>query len=81
MLVVSRKTGERLLIGNEIVVTVLARRGSRIRLGIEAPPNVGVCREEVFLTTARVLSSAHHEAGPSPGLPPGPKSKRLRRKG
>ncbi len=81
MLVVSRKTGERLLIGNEIVVTVLARRGSRICLGIEAPQSVAVCREEVFLTTARVLSSARHETGFSPGLSPGPKSKRLRRKG
>ncbi len=46
MLVLSRKLGERILIGDNIVVQVLAVNGNRVRLGIEAPPSVGVWREE-----------------------------------
>lgn len=47
MLVLSRKKLERLLIGNDIVVTVVDVRGDKVRLGIEAPTNVPVHREEV----------------------------------
>jgi carbon storage regulator len=46
MLVLSRKVGEKIIIGDNIVVQVLAVNGNRIRLGIEAPPSVGVWREE-----------------------------------
>jgi len=49
MLVLSRKVGERLLIGETIVLTILEARGQRIRLGIEAPPEVPIWREEVSL--------------------------------
>jgi len=47
MLVLCRKAGENLVIGDEIVVSVLAIRGGRIRLGIDAPPSVHVRREEL----------------------------------
>ena len=47
MLVLSRKVGEKLLIGNNIVVTVLESKGRQIRLGIEAPPSVSVWRGEI----------------------------------
>jgi carbon storage regulator len=47
MLVLSRKVGERVLIGDGIVVQVLEARGRRIRLGIEAPSEVSICREEL----------------------------------
>ena len=48
MLVLSRKTGENLVIGDEIVVSVLAVRSGRISLGIVAPPSVRVRREELI---------------------------------
>lgn len=47
MLVLSRKAGERIVIGEEVTVTVLAVRGQQIRLGIEAPADVPIRREEL----------------------------------
>ena len=47
MLVLSRRIGERLVIDGRITVTVIDIRGGQIRLGIEAPKEVPVWREEV----------------------------------
>ena len=47
MLVLSRKAGERLVIGPNIVVTVLGIRGNVVKLGCEAPQSVPIHREEV----------------------------------
>lgn len=49
MLVLSRKTGERIQIGDEINVTVVEIRGSKVRLGFTAPNEVPIHREEVYL--------------------------------
>jgi carbon storage regulator len=48
MLVLSRRRDESIIIGNDIVVTVLETRGDKVRLGIEAPPDVTVHRIEVY---------------------------------
>ena len=48
MLVLSRKTDERIVIGNDIVITIVSIRGDKVRLGIEAPVEVHVHRQEVF---------------------------------
>jgi carbon storage regulator len=47
MLVLSRKLGEKIVIGNNIVVTVVKIDRNQIRIGIEAPPEVAVYREEI----------------------------------
>lgn len=47
MLVLSRKLGEKILIGDQIVVTVVKIDRNQIRLGIEAPADVAVYREEI----------------------------------
>jgi carbon storage regulator len=47
MLVLSRKPGESLVIGNGVVVTVLATAGDRVKIGIVAPGQVPVHRQEV----------------------------------
>jgi carbon storage regulator len=47
MLVLSRKETERIKLGNSIVLTVIRVSGDRVRLGIEAPPDVLVLREEL----------------------------------
>ena len=47
MLVLSRRIGERLVIDAKITITVIEVRGGQIRLGIEAPPEIPVWREEV----------------------------------
>ena len=48
MLVLTRKLGERLKIGHAITVTVIEIKNGQVRLGIEAPANVAVHREEVY---------------------------------
>lgn len=53
MLVLSRRPGESIVIGNDIVVTVLEVRGGQIRIGIDAPRNLQVHREEVYQEVCR----------------------------
>lgn len=48
MLILTRRVGESLMIGNDVTVTVLANKGNQIRIGIEAPKDVEVHREEIF---------------------------------
>lgn len=48
MLVLGRKQNERLIIDGKIVVTVVRASNGSVRLGIEAPPEVSVQREEIF---------------------------------
>ena len=47
MLVLSRREGERIRLGDSIVVTVVRVRGDRVRIGIEAPSEIRVLREEL----------------------------------
>ena len=47
MLVLTRKVGERILLGNQITVTLVKIQGNTVRLGIEAPPHMTVVREEL----------------------------------
>ena len=49
MLVLSRRLGETLIIGDEVKVTILGISGNQVRLGISAPKEVSVHREEVYL--------------------------------
>ena len=48
MLVLSRKKNERVIIGEDIEVTVIDVRGDRVKLGFRGPANVPIHREEVF---------------------------------
>ena len=50
MLILSRKVGESIKIGDGVTVTVLGKRGTQIRLGITAPEGVKVNREEIYLS-------------------------------
>ncbi len=47
MLVLSRKLGEKILIGDNVVLTVVKVDRNQVRIGIEAPPDVAVFREEI----------------------------------
>ncbi len=48
MLILTRRVGETIVINDNIRVTVLAAKGSQLRLGIDAPPEIEVHREEIF---------------------------------
>ncbi len=48
MLVLTRKVGQQIRIGDDIVIKVLRQEGGRIRLGISAPPEVAVRRDELM---------------------------------
>jgi carbon storage regulator len=52
MLILNRRVGETLRIGEEIAVTVLGIQGHQIRIGIQAPKSVPVYREEIYLRIA-----------------------------
>lgn len=54
MLVLSRKSGEKLLVGMGITITVLELQGNRVRLGIEAPAQVAILRAELTLPSPDV---------------------------
>ncbi len=57
MLILSRKLGERVVIGNSITVTILDIQGTRVRLGFAAPADVPIHREEICLHVPQVTAS------------------------
>lgn len=58
MLVLTRKLGEKIAIGNEIMVVVTEIHGTHVKIGVEAPKEISIYREEVLARTVRENRSA-----------------------
>ena len=65
MLILQRKTGESLLIGEDITVRVVSVDGTRVRLAISAPEDVSILRSELVTATAANRDSAMEETAPA----------------
>ena len=61
MLILTRRVGETVMIGNEVTVTVLGVKGNQVRVGVNAPKTVSVHREEIYERIQR------EDQGDSPG--------------
>ena len=64
MLVLSRKTGESVMIGDDIEITLVSTEGSKVRIGIQAPPEVPVHRKEIYLEILASTQDPRELEGP-----------------
>jgi carbon storage regulator len=62
MLVLTRKVGERIVIDDSIVVTVLKVQGNRVRIGIRAPETVAIQRDELMVKDGQVVAGKETSA-------------------
>lgn len=61
MLILTRRIGETLIIGDDVNITVLGVKGNQVRLGINAPKDVSVHREEIYLRIQQEKESGDSE--------------------
>ncbi|HET8976852.1 MAG TPA: carbon storage regulator CsrA [Solirubrobacteraceae bacterium] len=63
MLNITRRRGERIVLGDDVFISVLEVSGQTVRLGIEAPRSVRVYREEIWLEVKAANEAAAHASG------------------
>jgi carbon storage regulator len=63
MLILTRRVGETLMIGDSVTITVLGVKGNQVRLGVNAPKDVSVHREEIYQRIQREHGDEDSESG------------------
>lgn len=69
MLILTRRVGETVMIGDDVTITVLGVKGNQVRVGINAPKNVAVHREEIY---ERIKREQQPERAAQPDAPDQP---------
>lgn len=64
MLIVTRRPGEKVMVGDQVVITVIEVKGSSVRIGIDAPRTVPVYREEIYAAMQHE-GAAEEKPGPA----------------
>ena len=65
MLILTRRVGETIVVGDDISITVLAIKGSQVRLGVTAPKSVAVHREEIYERIQKEIAADQKANGTS----------------
>lgn len=63
MLILTRRVGETLMVGDDVTVTVLGVKGNQVRIGVNAPKEVAVHREEIYQRIQREKNGGEDEDG------------------
>lgn len=63
MLILTRRIGETLIIGDDVNITVLGVKGNQVRLGINAPKDVSVHREEIYMRIQQEKEASGSDSG------------------